>query len=74
MDIIHNNKIHTTDLAIGDLCFNPNTSPTKYYIVHDVLHINNEIYYMVSNTRFGRKFKVKRNILIKPHKEPATQT
>lgn len=65
--VIHNNIMNTPELNIGDLCFNPNTKPTKYYIVHDIIIDDQNIYYIVADTRFGRKFKIKNNILIKPY-------
>ena len=59
--------MHTPELNIGDLCLNPNTKPTKYYIVHDLIIHDDNIYYLVADTRYGRKFKIKNNILIKPY-------
>ncbi len=65
--IIHNNQMHTQELNIGDLCFNPHTKPTKYYIVHDISYIEGKLYYTVKDTRFARPHKIKNNLLIKPY-------
>jgi len=67
--IIHNNNLYTSELNIGDLCFNPNTKPTKYYIVHDISYIESKLYYTVKDTRFARAHKIKKNILIKQYKK-----
>lgn len=64
--IIYKSKLHTSELNINDLCFNSNTKPLKYYIVHDIIIEDNIIYYNVADTRFGRKRLIQEDILIKP--------
>jgi hypothetical protein len=67
--VIYNNTMHTTELNIGDLCFNPNTKPIKYYIVHNIVSIESKLYYTVKDTRFARQQNIKKNVLIKPFKK-----